>query len=148
MVATTENRIIQFGHATVQYTNDFSQAAKRNTPKLYVQAHDQYGYQREWSLGLTHKYDPMTMKTSVEWESHIYMHPGRRQIVTLGASQAKRCIGKFLYLCDTYPDLLFNGEEMKGTYVGLTPRFRPRHEGFVRFAERMHRGETPSANML
>ena len=147
MVATekTESRIIQLTHATVQYTNDCSLITHEKMPMLKVQAIDQYGFQREWSLGLKREYNPNTRMTSIFWESHIYQHPGRREICIVGAAQAKSCIKRFLYVCDNYPSLLFNEE---GFTEGTHKYMRPRHEGFVRFAECLHRGMVPSMKML
>ena len=127
-------------HATVVFTNKLSEATGKMHAKLYVQAIDQYRYQREWILEFRH--EPGNSQVTY-WESHIYMHPGRRHIVKVGASQAEECVKRFLYLCAKYPALLFNE-----TGDHAEDKARPRSEGFVQFAEALHRGMLPSKTML
>ncbi len=131
-----ENKILQLPHATVIFKNDLSVATGKKMPRLYVQAHDAYGYQREWTLEF--RYESGDSK-KLYWESHVYMHPGRREIVQVGKSQAETCILKFLHLCENYPSLLFPADDH--------PKLL-RCDGFVRFAEYLHRGGLPSATML
>jgi hypothetical protein len=143
-----ETKIIQFerAHATVIFKNELSAATGKRIPRLYVQCIDQYGYQREWSLQRTHK--PGDSSTTY-WESHIYQHPGRREITEVSDSIAARCIGRFLYLCENYPTLLFNETAIRAQNApNGTPDVRPRSEGFVHFAEALHRGARPTAKML
>jgi hypothetical protein len=133
----TENITMQFraAHSCVIFTNDKSAATGRKMPKLYIQSIDEYGYQRE--LTIQFRYEPGD-SGNCYWESHIYMHPGRRAIAKLGKSQAENVILRIISLARDYPDLLFN----------VTSSNRPRNAGFVRFAEQLHRGALPSANML
>jgi hypothetical protein len=126
-----------FPHASVVYTYGFSQVTNKHMPMLSVQAIDQYGYQREWSLRLTFSPDKRLL-----WESHVYQHPGRREICEVGQSQAIACMVAFMDLCENYPNLLLNEE------VIVAGKWRPRHEGFVRFCECMHRGMKPSQTLL
>lgn len=127
-------------HACVIFTNEKHVATGRMHAKLYVQVIDQYRYQREWTLEFRHR--PGDSK-SCYWESHIYQHPGRRHIVEVKKTMAESCIKRFLRLCEQYPSLLFNVEGEHGT-----DKARPRCEGFVRFAELLHRGELPTAKLL
>lgn len=131
-----KNKTLQLPHATVIFTNDLSFATGKKMPRLYVQAHDAYRYQREWTLEF--RYQPGDSK-KLFWESHVYMHPGRREIVEVGASRAETCILKFLHLCESYPALLFPEKD----HPNLS-----RCEGFVHFCEQLHRGAIPSATML
>ncbi len=137
------SKIFQFeqAHATVIFTNELSAATGQKHAKLYVQAIDQYGYLREWSLQFTHEPGD---STKTYWESHIYQHPGRREITKVRAQIATQCITRFLDLCEKHPTLLFNVAEL----AAATGRFRPQCEGFVHFAEALHRGTTPTAKML
>ena len=114
-------------HATVQFTNGFD-ADKRRHTRLYVQAIDQYRYQREWSLTLIRG----------KWFSHVYQHPGRRRETEVGNARAEACIRRFLHLCANYPDLLFN--------VGNGERARS--EGFIHFCEALHMGQGPTKRLL
>ena len=127
-------------HACAIFTNERSRATGRKHAKLYVQAIDQYGYQREWTLAFVH--EPGNSKLC-SWESHIYMHPGRRCVVKVGAAQAQACIKRFLKLCSEYPSLLFNRTGEHTSNVA-----RPCSEGFVHFAESLHRGALPSCSLL
>jgi len=131
-----QDTVFQFNkaHACVIFKNERSAATGRKMPKLYVQVIDQYRYQREWTLQFRH--EPGDSK-KLYWESSVYHHPGRREVVRLGKAQAEKCIKKFLSMCQNYPELLFNEEGD-----------RPRCEGFVHFAELLHRGALPSATML
>lgn len=131
-----ENKILQLPHATVIFTNYLSVATGKKMPKLYVQAHDAYGYQREWTLQF--RCEPGDSK-KLFWESHVYMHPGRREIVPVGKAMAETCILKFLHLCENYSDLLFPADDH--------PKLI-RCSGFVHFAEQLHRGALPSATLL
>jgi hypothetical protein len=124
----------------VIFKNERSKATGRKYARLYVQCIDQYRFQREWTLEFRHK--PGDSKACY-WESHIYQHPGRRHAVEVGASAAEACIRRFLELCEKYPALLFNRE---GEHE--TNRARPRAEGFVSFAEWLHRGAIPSKTMI
>ncbi len=129
------NKTFQFPHATVLFSNDHSLATGQKMPKLYVQAIDQYRFQRELSVDFRHEPGNSSI---LFWESHVYQHPGRRHIVKLGKSQAEAFIIRFLELCEQYPSLLFNAEDSN----------RERHEGFVHLCERLHRGDMPSVNLL
>lgn len=133
IVLPDKRTVHQFEHASVVYTAELSAATGKVMPKLYVQAIDQYSFQRELSVGRIH--EPGDSK-KILWESHIYQHPGRRFVQNVSESVAKRFTDRFLELCETYPALLFNktGDHSKDVA-------RPRHEGFVRLAEMMHRGE-------
>ncbi len=143
-----EMKIIQFerAHATVIYKNEISAATGERMPRLYVQCIDQYGYQREWSLQRTHKPGDSSV---TYWESHIYQHPGRREIAEVRGSIAAQCIARFLYLCENYPTLLFNETCIRAqNEPNGTLDIRPRSEGFIHFAEALHRGARPTAKML
>ncbi len=143
-----EMRIIQFekAHATVIFKNELSAATGKRLPRLYVQAIDQYGYQREWVLERRHK--PGDSST-IYWESHIYAHPGRREITEVSGSIAAQCISRFLDLCENHPTFLFNETYIRPqSSPNGTPDIRPRSEGFVHFAEALHRGARPTAKML
>lgn len=143
-VMPEESVTLQFekSHACVIFTNELSQAAGCYLPKLFVQAIDEYSFQREWTLQL--KRDmltspaPLPTEYRLVWESHIYMHPERRCQVELGQARAIACIRRFLELANQYPDLLFN----------LRSKRQARNHGFVVFAERLHRGCIPSQTML
>lgn len=131
----TTGRVLQFGHATVVFKNEFSAATGCNLQSLEVQAIDQYGYQREWSL--SKRWEPGNSK-DIFWESRIYQHPGRRESERVSEALAKKILRRFLYLCEKYPTLLFNDADER----------RARHDGFVHFAERLHRGEAISTKLL
>lgn len=56
MSDTLNERIVhQFQHASVIYTEQHSAATNRRMPKLYVQAIDQYRYQRELIIQFRHQ---------------------------------------------------------------------------------------------
>lgn len=128
-------RIFQFGNATVIFKNKRSAATGCKLPSLEIQVIDQYGYQREWSL--SKRWEPGDSK-SLFWESHIYQHPGRKETELVSEALAKRVLRRFLYLCEKYPTLIFNDADER----------RARHDGFVHFAERLHRGEALSTKLL
>lgn len=125
----------EFAHATVQYTENHSLATGKVMPRLYVQVIDAYSYQRE--LTVEYRHEPGDSK-NLYWEYHIYRHPGRRRVEKVSQKVATAFIERFLHLCEDYPVLLFN----EGTID------RPRSDGFVRLAERLHDGEKLSAGML
>ena len=136
-----ESKTYQFpeAHASVIFTNEMCPLTHVKRPLLQIQCIDQYRYQREWSIGL--KRTSGTHENS--WVSSIYQHPGRRYEVTIGSARAKSVIERFLYLCENYPQLLFNK-----TGEHISDVARPRSEGFVHFAEQLHRGALPSKKML
>lgn len=143
--------IFQFedAHATVIFKNEKSAATGRKHARLYVQAIDQYGYQREWTLEFRHESGNSRV---TYWESHIYMHPGRRQIVKVGAKMAENCIRHFLHVCRKYPNLLFNAAALvnhdPARPLPARLEIRPRNQGFVNLAEALHRGALPSARLF
>lgn len=102
--------------------------------KLYVQAIDAYGFQRELIVQRTYRFNPSTGETVYFWQSHVYMHPGRREIQEISEAQAKHFISEFLRLARDYPTLLFNANATLPN-----GHFRPTSEGFVRLCERLHR---------
>jgi hypothetical protein len=137
----SENKTIQLerSHACVLFTLTESKAGKGAIcPKLYVQAIDAYGFQREMSVALIHRYNVETGETVYLWEAHTYQHPGRREIAELSANVAQRFIARFLELAEKYPDLLFN--------VG-NDRYA-RSSGFVTLQERIFRGVPFSVKLL
>lgn len=143
-VMTEESVTLQFekSHACVIFKNELSEATGCYMPKLFVQAIDEYSFQREWTLQLTvdilSSPSPLPSERRLVWESHIYMHPDRRCQVELGQTRAVACIRRFLEQASHYPDLLFNQRNER--YA--------RNHGFVVFAERLHRGRVPSKTML
>lgn len=139
-VQDLNNKSFEFEQACVIFTNDSSVATGQKMPKLYVQIVDAYRFQREWTLQF--RYEPGDAK-KLYWESRIYQHPGRREICELPKKQAENLLIRFLELCDKYPSLLFNK-----TGEHTTDKARPRNEGFVSFAERLHRGEMPDESLL
>lgn len=108
--------------------------------KLYVQAIDAYGFQRELSVQRLHVYNPDTGKTSYVWEMHVYAHPGRRNRYEVSEAQAKGFISAFLSLCERYPDLLFNSPFWRESDAKTPANVRPVSAGFVTLCERLHRG--------
>jgi hypothetical protein len=134
MNVPTERIVFQFDNATVIYTAEHSAATGKVMPKLYVQAIDQYRFQRELIVEFRH--EPGDSK-KLFWEYHIYQHPGRRHVAKVSEYRATKFINRFLHLCKDYPDLLFN---KSGD--------RPRHEGFVFAAEFLHRGFDLSVRLL
>lgn len=140
MSLPTERIVFQLPHASVVYTCEHSAATGRVMPKLYVQAMDQYRFQREFLVEFRH--EPGDSKT-LYWEYHIYQHPGRRHIEKTTKHRAERFINRFLELCKDHPSLLFNA-----TGDHATDKGRPRHEGFVRMAEYLHRGAELSVELL
>jgi hypothetical protein len=129
----TSNLNYEFEQAVVIYSQTESEKGK--FPKLFVQVIDAYGYQREFILNLHCENDAMV------WQYTIYHHPGRRFQSEVKEKIAIKFIKRFLYLCQKYPDLLFN----KAT---TTQFARPRNSGFVHFAERLHREEPLDSEML
>lgn len=130
------NKTFQFENATVVYTNDMSAATGKRMPRLYVQAIDAYGFQREWTLQYRHEPGD---SSDCYWESHAYHHPGRRDIQRMAPKAAARVVAHFLDICQDYPTLMFNASQ---------DRVRARHEGFVKFHEVMLRGFEPSVKMM
>lgn len=134
---STENdtfKVHKFKHGTVIVTNKYSVASGRMMPKISVQIIDAYRYQREWTLAFCR--EPGGKRCY--WESHVYKHPGQRNIVELSPDVAKRLWDKFLDLVENYPALLFNDENER----------RARHEGFVHFSDTLLCGATPSCTLL
>jgi len=147
----TERRHWEFKHGTVTFTCD-EDANGKARPKFYVQIMDEYRYQREWTIELTHSTLGLDIPgpTSLDrlyWVSHMYRHPGRRSIREMTKSVAIRLMERFHYLVENYPSLLFNEGGMVGE-SGPTPHYRPRHEGFVHFAEALLDGANPSVKVL
>jgi hypothetical protein len=129
--------IYQFekSHASVIFKNEFWKATGKKHASLEVMAIDAYGFQREFSLRLT--FEPGNSK-NIYWESQIYQHPGRRFIIShLGNKKCEAFIKKFLAYCKNYPLAFFNEK-------GVAEQ----NYGFVKFAERLHRGEEPSVKLL
>lgn len=93
--------------------------------KLFVQAYDQYGHQRELSVSKP--------ENDVLWSWKIYHHPDRRGDGTVGEDLGIKFVCRFLDICHNYPGILFNKE-------GEGIPSRPLNEGFVQMAEAMHRG--------
>lgn len=141
MSDTLNERIVhQFQHASVIYTEQHSAATNRRMPKLYVQAIDQYRYQRELIIQFRHQ---SGNSSKLYWECVAYRHPGRRFEQTITAGVATRFIDKFLRLCSEYPSLLFN---QSGDHT--TDIHRPRHENFVHMHERLLDGYRLSVDLL
>lgn len=136
----TERIVYQLPHASVVYTCELSAATGRVMPRLYVQAIDQYRFQREFIVQFRH--EPGDSK-DLYWEYHVYQHPGRRRVDKVSEYVARRFIIRFLELCRDHPALLFNNE---GDHA--TNPHRPRHEGFVHMAEWLHRGTDLSVKLL
>ena len=133
-----QNEHYEFEHGCVIVRNEYSQATRQTMPKLYVQVIDAYRYQWEWTLQFRHR--PGDSK-DLYWESHIYRHPGQRQIKELTPAVAKRLWDRFMELVRNYPTLLFNESN-----VGR--RDRPRHEGFIHFGISLLSGADPSCKLL
>ncbi len=136
-LVTTPSAVFQFeaAHASVIFKNESVPATGKQHQSLEVMAIDAYGYQREWSLKYT--WEPGNT-SKLCWLSHVYQHPGRREVHVVDEKQAAGCILKFLELCRDFPSLLFNDPSIS----------RPRSAGFVQFCERLHRGELPSKTMF
>lgn len=137
-----EFQVWNIPHGTVSWTCK-PDANGKPRPRLAVQLIDQYRYQREWTIELTHSTlgldvsDPPTMD-KLRWVSHMYQHPGRRNIQELSPRNAKKVMERVLHLVQNYPDLLFNAEQMEPeTSVNRGQLRRPRHENFVHLAERI-----------
>lgn len=139
----------EFKHGTVTFTCD-ADANGTARPKFYVQIIDQYRYQREWSIELTHStlgldIDGPTSLDRLYWVSHMYRHPGRHCFRQMTKAVAIRLMERFHYLVENYPSLLFNDEQMEADGKSLR---RPRHEGFVHFAEALLDGADPTCKLL
>jgi len=143
----TERKVWEVEHGTIIFTCEHSMALGCITPKFAVQVIDQYRYQREWTIGLKHNNQLVDgrMKPVPCWESHMYRHPGVRDIQNMSMYKAMRLMERFHYLVENYPSLLFNKGEMMG---GATPYWRPRHEGFVHMAEKLLAGMEASVRMI
>lgn len=124
-----------YSHSCVVFTREFSKATNQEMPKLYVQSIDAYNFQREFSLAK--RYAPGDSK-KVFWESHVYQHPGRREVCQVPEAVATAFIARFMEQVTKYPSLLFNATNDR----------QARNAGFVSFCERLHRGESPSVKML
>lgn len=137
----TERTVFQFekAHACVIFTcdKDFNGTPR---PKLYIQAIDQYRYQRE--LSIEYRHEPGD-SSKLFWECHAYRHPGRRHITQLSPAVAKRLIARILHLSAEYPSLLFNAQDNAADVHD-----RPRSEGFVHFHETLLDGAEPSVKLL
>ncbi len=125
----------EWPHASVNASNQYSLASGRRMVKLEVMVIDQYRYQREWTLQFRHR---SGNSKDLHWESHIYQHPGRREVSEPTPKEAVKLLKRFLELTIEYPTLLFNDSSTD----------RARCEGFVHFAEILHRGATPSSKLL
>lgn len=110
---------------------------------LKVQASDQYGYQREFSVA--YQREPGT--SSFRWVVSTYQHPFHRpdqdQVVTAG--KARRFIDRLVELAESYPSLVFNNS---GYTAHTPPHFRARHEGFVRWHTALLNGAEFSVTLL
>lgn len=96
--------------------------------KLYVQALDAYGFQRELSV----------VEIPEGFRVSVYMHPGRRESEQVSIKTGERFMARFLEITQSYRGLLFNPTEAN----------RPKNAGFVSLCERLHRGEAVSAKLL
>ena len=134
-----ENKHWQFEQGTVSFKIE-TDANGKERPEFYVQVIDQYGYQREWRIGLRHR--PGNLE-DLYWESHMYRHPGRRSVHELTKTVALNMMGRFYYLLEKYPTLPFNPEYYKDGKL-----FRSRHTGFVHFSENVLDGAEPSIKMM
>jgi hypothetical protein len=137
MSLPTERKVFQFEQATVIYSAEHAPATGMVMPKLEVQVIDQYGYQRELSVGFHHR---AGNSKAHYWEMHAYRHPGRRNIQELSKAVAERFINRFLEVSEKYPIFLFNNaDNAKG---------EPRSRGFVQLSEQLLDGETCSVELL
>lgn len=146
----SENVTLQFesAHSCVLFTVSDSLAGIKSgeakkpfrVAKLYVQSIDAYGYQRELSVQRTHRYNVSTGETVYYWESHVYCHPGRRNVQEISESQAKHFIAEFLRLAREYPTLLFNAAFWRANEEQTAANVMPRNSGFVHLCEMLHRG--------
>ena len=113
---------IEVPHGTVQtFGSD-------GLSRLYVQAIDAYGFQRELTI----------RSDGVGYECLVYQHPGRREIFKVSQRKGREFIKAFVKQVKEYPVLMFNDT---GYPASATQLQRPRHEGFVRLCEQLHRGE-------
>lgn len=131
----TADKTFNFEQATVTYRAIHSAATGKVMPKLHVQAIDQYGYQREFTVQFT--YAPGDSK-DLYWEYKIYQHPGMRNGAKCSQAVAVKFIERFLYLCESYPTLLFNETDTR----------RPRAVGFVHLATTLYRGVPLSVRLI
>lgn len=140
----SENITLQFqdAHACVLFTVSDSLAgikqgeAKKpfRVARLYVQAIDAYGFQRELIVQRTYRFNPGTDETIYFWQSHVYAHPERRNVQEISEAQAKHFISEFMRLARDYPTLLFNANATLPN-----GHFQPVSDGFVTLCERLHR---------
>ncbi len=136
----TENKLWNVEQGTIQFKLEKDTNGKER-PEFYVQIIDQYGYQREWRIGLRHR--PGNLE-DLYWESHMYRHPGRRSVHELTKTVAMNMMTRFHYLLEKYPSLPFNPEY----YEKNGKLRRARHSGFVHFSENVLDGADPSVKMM
>jgi len=144
----TERQVWEIEQGTVIFKIKPSQALGGVLcPQFDVQLIDQYRFQREWTIGKTHKFIPGAQTTAI-WHSHMYRHPGRRAQAELTEAVAMNVMTRFHHLLVNYPTLLFNEGEMVGELKPSPGWYRPRHEGFVQFSERVLDGARMSCELL
>ena len=99
--------------------------------RLYIQALDAYGFQRELSVTAGSTSLPCSGFTL-----KAYMHPGRRDSLDIRADQAAEFVARISDICadKNLVALLFN---VKEDGAG-----RARCNGFVHLCEAIHRGES------
>jgi hypothetical protein len=145
LIASTEVKVTQY-----QFENA-GLVVKRGPDgkpfELSIQASDQYGYQREFSVKVERKYDPATSVSTWHWMVRPYQHPFHRldtiQETTKG--KALRFIERLVDLAEKYPSLMFNNAAFT---EHTPPHFRPRHEGFVRWHTLLLNGAEFSVKLL
>ena len=110
---------------------------------LEIQAIDQYGYQREFGLRVQRVRGTNTFR----WQADTYLHPFHTpdQYQDVDEDVALRFCERLIELAERYPSLQFNNS---GFTQHTPPRFRPRHEGFVRWHTMLLNGATVSAELL
>lgn len=111
--------------------------------ELSVQAHDQYGYQREFSIA----YRRVAGTDSFRWVVSTYQHPFHRpdQDQDVSAGKAQRFMDRLIELVEQYPSLVFNNAAFT---EHKPPRFRPRHEGFVKWHTALLNGAEFTVKLL
>jgi hypothetical protein len=111
--------------ACVQLSN----SAEKNKQRLYIQIVDEYSYQRELAIDFDYQ--------EKKYKVHSYLHssPCIREIKYVSNNVGELIIGQIIYLCEKYPDMLFNADSA-------------RNKGFVRFHTLLIAGATPSVTLL
>jgi hypothetical protein len=121
-------------------------ATVKGNPRIIdvkVQISDAYGYQREFSV----ENRRIAGTSTFRWEANTYLHPYHTvdQVQVISEGVAKRFMERLIELVENYPSLVFNNSAFTSH---TPPRYRPRHEGFIRWHTALLNGANLSVKLL